>query len=87
MVGLVYDVISFCLFAPSVSVSVSVRVSVISSPSSIVSSLRVSLTLLAFLHFFSRGNYGKTIAVKATVGMRITINTFRNEKEYFSKYP
>merc|ERR1719278_1982873 len=97
---LVYDVIFFCLFAPSVSVSVSVRVSVISSPASIVStavvstiiagtsivsipgisssvglrvSLGVSLTLLAFILFFSRGNYGKSIAVKASVGM--TINT------------
>merc|ERR1719278_1903427 len=97
---LVYDVICFCLFAPSVSVSVSVRVSVISSPASIVStavvstiiagttvvsipgisssiglrvSLGVSLTLLAFSLFFSRGNYGKSIAVNATVG--ITINT------------
>merc|ERR1719278_1917148 len=97
---LVYDVICFCLFAPSVSVSVSVRVSVISSPASIVSttvvstivagtsvvsipgisssvglrlSLGVSLTLLAFSFFFSRGNYGKSIAVKASVGM--TINT------------
>merc|ERR1719350_743815 len=35
-------------------------------------SLGVSLTLLAFF-FFSRGNYGKSIAVKATI--RITINT------------
>merc|ERR1719278_907672 len=98
---LVYDVICFCLFAPSVSVSISVRVSVISSPASIVStavvstiiagttvvsipgisssiglrvSLGVSLTLLAsFSLFFSRGNYGKSIAVKASVG--ITINT------------
>merc|ERR1719278_1972629 len=97
---LVYDVICYCLFAPSVSVSVSVRVSVISSPASIVStavvstiiagtsivsipgisssvglrvSLGVSLTLLAFILFFSRGNYGKSIAVKASVGM--TINT------------
>merc|ERR1719273_2434408 len=82
---LVYDVICCCLFAPSVSVSVSVRVSVISSPASIVStpgisssvglrvSLGVSLTLLAFILFFSRGNYGKSIAVKASVGM--TINT------------
>merc|ERR1719278_286297 len=100
---LVYDVICFCLFAPSVSVSVSVRVSVISSPASIVSTavvstiiagtsvvsipgisssfglgvslgggLRVSLTLLTF-SLFSRGNYGKSIAVKATI--RETINT------------
>merc|ERR1719278_624180 len=97
---LVYDVICFCLFAPSVSVSVSVRVSIVASPASIVStavvstiiagtsivsipgisssvglrvSLGVSLTLLAFNLFFSRGNYGKSIAVKASVGM--TINT------------
>merc|ERR1719278_2342998 len=100
---LVYDVICFCLFAPSVSVSVSVRVSVISSPASIVSTaivstiiagmsvvtipgisssfglgvslgggLRVSITLLAF-SLFGRGNYGKSIAVKATI--RETINT------------
>merc|ERR1719278_1478532 len=97
---LVYDVICFCLFAPSVSVSVSVRVSIVASPASIVStavvsniiagtsivsipgisssvglrvSLGVSLTLLAFILFFGRGNYGKSIAVKASVGM--TINT------------
>merc|ERR1719464_1619019 len=99
---LVYDVISFCLFAPSVSVSVKT----IASPASIVTSiasvsttvpstiiagasvvsvpgissslglrvsLGVSITLLAFSLFFSRGNYGKSIAVKASVGM--TINT------------
>merc|ERR1719464_47527 len=98
---LVYDVISFCLFAPSVSVSVKT----IASPASIVTSiasvsttvpstivagtsvvsipgissslglrvsLGVSLTLLAF-SLFSRGNYGKSIAVKATI--RETINT------------
>merc|ERR1719278_615725 len=100
---LVYGVICFCLFAPSVSVSVSVRVSVISSPASVVSTavvstiiagasvvsvpsisssfglgvslgvgLRVSLTLLTF-SLFGRGNYGKSIAVKATI--RETINT------------
>merc|ERR1719464_705736 len=99
---LVYDVISFCLFAPSVSVPVKT----IASPASIVTSiasvsttvpstiiagasvvsvpgissslglrvsLGVSLTLLAFSLFFSRGNYGKSIAVKATI--RETINT------------
>merc|ERR1719464_842597 len=102
---LVYDVISFCLFAPSVSVSVKT----IASPASIVTSiasvsttvpstivagtsvvsipgissslglgvslgggLGVSLTLLAF-SLFGRGNYGKSIAVKATI--RETINT------------
>merc|ERR1719189_3191785 len=95
---LVYDVICFCLFAPSVSVSVSVRVSVVSTVVSVTISvsaisvrvsvvsvpgisssvgLRVSLggslTLLAFSLFFSRGNYGKSIAVNSTVGM--TINT------------
>merc|ERR1719189_3302912 len=95
---LVYDVICFCLFAPSVSVSVSVRVSVVSTVVSVTISvsaisvrvsvvsvpgisssvglrvsLGVSLTLLAFIFFFSRGNYGKSIAVKASVGM--TINT------------
>merc|ERR1719220_2338543 len=47
---------------PGISSSVGLRVS-----------LGVSLTLLAFSLFFSRGNYGKSIAVNATVG--ITINT------------
>merc|ERR1719278_75884 len=47
---------------PGISNSVGLRVS-----------LGVSLTLLAFSFFFSRGNYGKSIAVKASVGM--TINT------------
>merc|ERR1719273_2975793 len=47
---------------PGISSSVGLRVS-----------LGVSLTLLAFILFFSRGNYGKSIAVKASVGM--TINT------------
>merc|ERR1719273_2137646 len=47
---------------PGISSSVGLRVS-----------LGVSLTLLAFCLFFSRGNYGKSIAVKASVG--ITINT------------
>merc|ERR1712226_368562 len=36
--------------------------------------VRLGITLLAF-SLFSRGNYGKSIAVKATVGMRETINT------------
>merc|ERR1719319_2002555 len=35
--------------------------------------LGVSITLLAFSLYFSRGNYRKSIAVKASVGM--TINT------------
>merc|ERR1719278_189999 len=47
---------------PGISSSVGLRVS-----------LGVSLTLLAFILFFGRGNYGKSIAVKASVGM--TINT------------
>merc|ERR1719278_451045 len=47
---------------PGISSSVGLRVS-----------LGVSLTLLAFSFFFSRGNYGKSIAVNSTVGM--TINT------------
>jgi hypothetical protein len=38
--------------------------------------VRLGITLLAF-SLLSRGNYGKSITVKATVGMRETINTFK----------
>ena len=40
--------------------------------------LRVSLTLLTF-SLFGRGNYGKSIAVKATI--RETINTFKKDRK------
>jgi len=56
---------------PGISSSLSLRVS-------LGVGLRVSLTLLAF-SLFSRGNYGKSIAVKATI--RETINTFKKDKK------
>jgi hypothetical protein len=52
---------------PSISSSLGLRVS-------LGGGLRVSITLLAF-SLFCRGSYGICVTIKATVGMRVTINT------------
>merc|ERR1719278_2014564 len=76
---LVYGVICFCLFAPSVSVSVSVRVSVISSPASIVSTAVVS-TIIAGASVVSvpsiSGSFGLRVSLGGGLRVSLTLLTF-----------